>query len=67
LLCAPQSDRKKERAANFWKFADTLTGECADMLAPAVQKLWKAKLVGMAEARPVLAKMEAVVNSTRAV
>jgi hypothetical protein len=65
LVSQPQCADRKDLADGLWQWMHLLTDECSDLLAPCVQSLWKAKLVGMPSARPVLAAMEPVVNATR--
>jgi hypothetical protein len=65
LVSQPQCADRKDLADGLWQWMQLLTEECADLLAPAVQSLWKSKLVGLPSARPVLAAMEPVVSATR--
>lgn len=63
-LVKPESCQNRQaRAAALWTFLGEISESAADLGAPVVGTLWKAKLVGMKEARPVLASMEAVVNA----
>lgn len=63
-LVKPEScDNRTARAGALWTFLGQISEDAADLGAPVVGTLWKAKLVGMKEARPVLASMEAVVNA----
>ncbi len=65
LVKPKECENRKERATSLWKFISAIAESAADLAAPIVQSLWDEKLVGIKEAKDVLALMEPVVNPTR--
>lgn len=58
LVAPKDAPKRKERAAVCWKLFGEAAGSAMDIVVPAATVLVNAQLVNVAEARPLLAKLE---------
>jgi len=64
LVSGLKTPDRRHLAGAVWTWFNTLTDECADIIAPMVKQLYYAKLHGVPEARPVLIKLEPVLTAS---
>lgn len=63
LVTSQKAEKQSERAAALWKLCQPIVKDAADLVVPTGRALVKAKLSKFAEARPVLLKLQPVLEA----